>query len=85
MHLQRPCDHWPLQPPSFSTPPLPLPPLQLQPNAGKDAVAEHKAERIPGALFFGEFLELRLLQLLEQCCSGATPLWRRSSSQRADI
>lgn len=23
------------------------------PNAGKDAVAEHKAERIPGALFFG--------------------------------
>lgn len=23
------------------------------PNAGKDAVAEHKAERIPGAFFFG--------------------------------
>lgn len=29
------------------------------PNAGKDAVAEHLAERIPGALFFGEMGWLR--------------------------
>lgn len=35
---------------------LPAVPCRYLPNAGKDAVGEHLAERIPGALFFGEAL-----------------------------
>lgn len=43
------------------------------PNAGKDAVAEHKAERIPGALLFGAAAGpvAELLHVLPADCAAA--------------